>query len=55
LEWLHDEEEEQDDLHFDPLLPIDIRCSGLEKDDTDLLEALSDLAAVGLFADPIHS
>jgi hypothetical protein len=52
LQWLsEDDEDEQDDFSSDLLLPIDAFGPDFEKSDSDLSEALSDLAAAGLFAD----
>jgi hypothetical protein len=51
MQWLSEEDEEQDDFSSDPVLPIDAFGPDLENADGDLSDALSDLAHTELFPD----
>jgi hypothetical protein len=51
LQWLSEEDEEQDDFSSDLVLPIDAFGPNLENADGDLSDAFSDLAHMELFPD----
>jgi len=49
LQWLSEEDEEQDDFSSDLVLPIDAFGPDMENADGDLSDALSDLAIRNFF------
>ncbi|HEY1947364.1 MAG TPA: hypothetical protein VGG97_10185 [Bryobacteraceae bacterium] len=51
MQWLSEEDEEQDDFSSDLVLPIDAFGPNLENADGDLSDAFSDLAHMELFPD----
>jgi hypothetical protein len=54
LQWLSEEDEEQDDFSSDLVLPINAFGPDLDNTDGDLSDAVSDLAHTVLVADWRH-